>query len=773
VLHRLESVQILDGKPLSPEERRAAAATSSTITDELLWECSHFVRRSQWSGVARTTQPQKARPSTAEAMQDDSWMEQVEELDMDHRRLRKIANLGRMGNLRRASFCDNEITRIEGLENCLLLEELLLEENRILKIEKMGQFANLRKLDLGRNKLQKTEGLEGLTMLTELSLEDNEISDLQGLSALPSLMELYLCNNKVTPLSEVLWLKDLPKLIILDMFGNGCFNDPEYHLYTIFYLKKLKVLDGVPVDSAEQHKAREKYAGRITDEWLEEHLGHKDFGQVTKLEVPNAFVRECNSLCDGRFEALHTLLLDHNHIWDLRMFENLPQLVILRLNHNKIGTPPSKNSDGEEATLTGFKPGSLRMLEALHLEHNHISNMTVLQLWHLENLRSLYLANNEITKVEGINHLTHLREINLNRNRIRMVDDEAFYGMTSVRELSMEENGLKTLSNLEHLTFLHSLHLTSNRIADFSEIDKISGIRTLLDICITNNPIARKAFYRISIIKRIQSLQLIDGKGIAWDERERAEASSMDRQHPHPQVRVADMTRSMYPSIVQDPRRQGQSAHHQHPGHRVPVKVTSVTFECIGGVRNDEPVMLAVGNKNGQHPQMGGIDMPLSREQQQAVVAMGHQQGLEYHGGGPGRDEFYLPTVGGGARSMLLDGRKRALSEAPDGEGAHASLQGRSSHPGMVRGRSKQEMTSGGRPRSTTQQMAAEAQARHGSAGAVVAGSGAAAAGAVGGNPRGFHKMYADSHKGGRVALNRPGARSTPRSQGRNLFGGM
>jgi len=180
-------------------------------------------------------------------------------------------------------------------------------------------------------------------------------------------------------------------------------------------------------------------------------------------------------------------------------------------------------------------------------------------------------------QVEGINHLTHLREINLNRNRIRMIDEEAFYGMTSVRELSMEENGLKALSNFEHLTFLHSLHLTSNRIADFSEIDKISGIRTLLDICITNNPIARKAFYRISIIKRIQSLQLIDGKGIAWDERERAEASSGDRQHPHPQVRVADMQRSVYPSLVQDPRRAsagGHSGHSGHSGHhRVPVKV--------------------------------------------------------------------------------------------------------------------------------------------------------------------------------------------------------
>ena len=117
------------------------------------------------------SQAQKQRPSTPEALKDDSWMSEIEELDMDHRRLRKIANLSRMTNIRRASFCDNEITRIEGLESCVLLEELLLEENRIVRIEHMDHFSNLRKLDLGRNKLTKTDGLEGLTMLTELSLE--------------------------------------------------------------------------------------------------------------------------------------------------------------------------------------------------------------------------------------------------------------------------------------------------------------------------------------------------------------------------------------------------------------------------------------------------------------------------------------------------------------------------------------------------------------------------------------------------------------------------
>jgi len=777
VLHRLDTVFTLDGKKISEDERKAAAATTSTITDELLWHCSHFVRRSQWSGVARTTQPQKVRPSTAEAMKNDSWMNEIEELDMDHRRLRKVANLSRMGNLRRASFCDNEITRIEGLDSCVLLEELLLEENRIVRIEHMNHFSNLRKLDLGRNKLTKTDGLEGLTMLTELSLEDNEISELQGLSVLPSLMELYLCNNKVSVLSEILWLKDLPKLIILDMFGNACFNDPEYHLYTIFYLKKLKVLDGVPVDSQEQLKARDKYAGRITDEWLEEHLGHREFGQVSKLEVPNAFVRECNSLCDGRFEVLQQLVLDHNSIWDLRMFENLPQLMVLRLSHNKIGTPPNKTHDGEEATLTGFKPGSLRSLEALHLEHNHITNMAVLQLWNLENLRSLYLGNNEITKVEGLNHLQHLREINLNRNRIKTVDDEAFYGMNSVRELSMEENGLKSLAHFEHLTFLHSLHLTTNRIADFSDIDRISGIRTLLDICIINNPICRKAFYRISIIKRINSLQLIDGKGIAWDERERAEASAVDPRSSHhgnhhtsahPQVRVADMARnSMYPSIVQDPRHStGRGSGHSNGGnHRVPVKVTSVTFECIGGVRNDDPGMLAVNSKNSGSIQTPmGQELPLSREQQQAVV-QGLVRDPGYADGGGGRDEFFLPTVGGGSGRGMPDNRKRALSDAVPRDADSVSSYARARE-----GTGK--MGSGGRPRSTIHAGAVQ-QGEGGRQAVSAAASGAAAV--AGGSRSGFQKLYSD--KGGRVALNRPGARSTPRqgSQGRsgNLFGSM
>lgn len=117
----------------------------------------------------------------------------------------------------------------------------------------------------------------------------------------------------------------------------------------------------------------------------------------------------------------------------------------------------------------------------------------------------------------------------------------------------------QSLSNFQYLAFLHTLHLTANRIQDFSEIDKLVPTRTLLDISIQNNPIARKAFYRVSIIKRLQSLQVIDGKPISWEERERADTTTGDYR-----------TQTMYPSIVQDTRNR---ASNQSSGHRVPVKV--------------------------------------------------------------------------------------------------------------------------------------------------------------------------------------------------------
>ncbi len=82
-------------------------------------------------------------------------------------------------------------------------------------------------------------------------------------------------NNKISDMREVLHLKALPKLIILDLSGNPLGSNPEYRLYTIFHLKKLKVLDGMGVEGSEQAAANDTYSGRLTEDFLLDKIGHR------------------------------------------------------------------------------------------------------------------------------------------------------------------------------------------------------------------------------------------------------------------------------------------------------------------------------------------------------------------------------------------------------------------------------------------------------------------------------------------------------------------
>lgn len=157
-------------------------------------------------------------------------------------------------------------------------------------------MTRLRKLDLGKNKLTHIEGLDTLTRLTQLSLEDNEISSLDGLQHLTSLMELYIGNNHVAALKEAQMLKQLPKLIILDLSGNPMCQQRQYRLYCVYYLRKLKVLDGIGVDQGEQQAAREQYSGKLTAEFLADKIGHKYFEHIRELDLSSCRVRLIEAL---------------------------------------------------------------------------------------------------------------------------------------------------------------------------------------------------------------------------------------------------------------------------------------------------------------------------------------------------------------------------------------------------------------------------------------------------------------------------------------------
>lgn len=53
----------------------------------------------------------------------------------------------------------------------------------------------------------------------------------------------------------------------------------DYHLYAIYQLRLLRVLDGSGISSASKAAAKAKYAGRLTLEFLEDKAGLTSWSQ--------------------------------------------------------------------------------------------------------------------------------------------------------------------------------------------------------------------------------------------------------------------------------------------------------------------------------------------------------------------------------------------------------------------------------------------------------------------------------------------------------------
>jgi len=160
---------------------------------------------------------------------------------------------------------------------------------------------------------------------------------------------------------------------------------------------------------------------------------------------------------------------------------------VLRLNHNLVTmiTPPPSN---------GPRMGvaSLGALEVLQLGFNQIVDIPSLFLHRLPNLKVLHLQGNEITRVEGLNEMYQLRELNLDRNKIRALDAQSLASLSSLLELRLEENGLRTLDHLVGLPRLTTLAAGSNRISEVSDLDKLEVMPCLQHLTLANNAVARK-----------------------------------------------------------------------------------------------------------------------------------------------------------------------------------------------------------------------------------------------------------------------------------------
>ncbi|KAI8921751.1 hypothetical protein BC831DRAFT_475811 [Entophlyctis helioformis] len=466
----------------------------------------------------------------------------------------------RMPSLRWASFRNNNLQDVSKLASYHRLEELSLENNEITSIDVLARLELLTKLDVSNNKISSVDSAANFRSLMLFSLENNLIKSMRPFAKMSTLMEFYIGNNLVVDLFSIFPLKELPRLIILDLTGNAVCKINNYRLFTVFHLGRLKILDGAGITSKEQQQAKDIYMGKLTIELLGEKIGHFTFKNISELDLRNCKIREIDCLTNGDFRNLRRLNFDNNLLSNIDCFTSLSGLRYLSLNTNRIERllstdplAPVPSSTGGMSGLvnlgnsgTGNGAGSasatgmfgakietvnefgklktlLPHLEELYLGYNQVARIADLALYRMPNLKILFLQGNRISRIDGLEHMTSLIELVLDKNQIKGADPLSFLSLINLKELHIKENRIRSLAHFDCLPNLQMLYLANNRVHEMSEIEKMK-LPSLLEISLAANAIARKQLYRIALVIRFPQIFGIDGKEVTEEERHRAHA---------------------------------------------------------------------------------------------------------------------------------------------------------------------------------------------------------------------------------------------------------
>ncbi|XP_037551277.1 leucine-rich repeat-containing protein 9 [Nematolebias whitei] len=558
LLSRLTALTYLDGV-LVEEEEAAEAAHMAINQATLLAHSRTKSDRPRSLSLLSTAQllshlnPAPWGPGTE---LEPDWAAKITSLNLDNQRISRICNMNELVNLRWASFNNNAISKLEGLDHCLKLEELFINDNNISSLSGLTELHCLNKLSMDRNQLSSLGAsvLGQLPNLTFLSMANNCITSLHGIWKVRSLLELYIESNQISSSRDIYFLKGLANLIILDLYGNPLVTMLEnYRIYVVFHLPSLKALDGTAVDLSECESANNMFKGRLTTDAVAEKLGHSNYADITNLSLQSCSIRMVDLSPANLFHNLHSVNLENNNLTSFSGLIHLPNIKVLCLNHNHIESilpvrktqahltkkrilyskvhssgygqqsPSKANRDTRPTSSLEPLMGSL---EVLHLSHNGISNMANLQLSRLTNLKALFLQGNEISQVEGLEGLLQLRELVLDRNRIKTLGKNAFIAQNILVELHLAGNRIRELNHLDPLVDLRKLFLDMNKLQDMSELNKLEVLPSLTELSVVGNPVARNSLHRPALVLRLNELQVLDGVLVTLEERTSADEKS-------------------------------------------------------------------------------------------------------------------------------------------------------------------------------------------------------------------------------------------------------
>ncbi|XP_065740620.1 leucine-rich repeats and immunoglobulin-like domains protein 1 isoform X2 [Phocoena phocoena] len=201
------------------------------------------------------------------------------------------------------------------------------------------------------------------------------------------------------------------------------------------------------------------------------------------------------------YVSLEVLDLSSNNITEIRStcFPHGLPIKELNLASNRISTLESGAFDGLS-----------RSLLTLRLSKNRITQLPV-KAFKLPRLTQLDLNRNRIRLIEGLTFqgLDSLEVLRLQRNNISRLTDGAFWGLARMQALHLEYNSLAEVNSgsLYGLTALHQLHLGNNSISRIHR-DGWSFCQKLHELILSFNNLTRLDAESLADLSSLSVLRL-------------------------------------------------------------------------------------------------------------------------------------------------------------------------------------------------------------------------------------------------------------------------
>ncbi|XP_049438357.1 leucine-rich repeat-containing protein 23 [Epinephelus fuscoguttatus] len=233
----------------------------------------------------------------------------------------------------------------------------------------------------------------------------------------------------------------------------------------------------------------------------------------------------------SNYTHLRFLDVSNNHLIDLSPLASLTQLLWLKVDNNAVacfkGQPFAQLTFLQWLSmavnrLTGLDGLVGPALESLNLTGNGIQRVNGLQGACFANLVTLELRGNQLDTTDGIN-LPNLQRLYLAQNVIKHL--EGLERLERLTTLHLRDNQLDTLNGLSsNMKCLQYLNVRGNAIIEENALQSLALVsKTLRALVLSENPLAETTDYRLSVLMLLPQLERLDKDPVSPEERTEAQ----------------------------------------------------------------------------------------------------------------------------------------------------------------------------------------------------------------------------------------------------------